>query len=123
MEEATDMRLRAAEAIEVLSRDVGRGPPAGKEGLADGEDVGGGRRRSEVAGGDLGVGGESGDGGAVEAAAYGGIGREGETTRRGNVEVETAIAEEQAARASNGRRRHRRPLALSHCRYRSGETG
>lgn len=113
MEEATDLRLREAEAIEVLSRDVGRGPPAGKDGLADGENVGGGGRRSEVAGGDLGVGGESGDGGAVEATAYGGIRREGERSRRGIVEGETAMAEEQATRASNGKRQHPLPLALS----------
>lgn len=51
MDEAAHDRLGAAEAGEVLGSDVGRGPLAGQERLADGEDGGGARARGQGLGG------------------------------------------------------------------------
>lgn len=68
MDEAAHARLGAAEAGEVFRGDLRRGPLAGEERLADGEDGGGGvgRRGRHRLGGS---GREGGDGG--EAAAVG----------------------------------------------------
>ena len=61
MDEAAQARLGAAEAGEVLGGDVGGGPLAGQERLADGEDGGGGRARGQGLGGGGGEGRDRGE--------------------------------------------------------------